>query len=69
MVKFTSPPFGTSVTARELKVCESRVRQFVALGLLPATRTAAGQLLFDPEDVRRFRDERARRRSVASESA
>jgi hypothetical protein len=61
MVTFTSPPLGTSATARELRLSESRVRQLAAEGRLRAIRTDAGQLLFDPADVAIFRDERARR--------
>jgi hypothetical protein len=61
MVNFTNPPLGTSATARELKLSESRVRQLASTGELPAIRTTAGQFLFDPIDVRRFAAERAER--------
>ena len=67
MLNFSSPPLGTSATARELKICESRVRQLVATGALRAARTDAGLYLFDPADVARFRDERAARVRRASE--
>ena len=56
MVRFSQPPLGTSQVARELERSESRVRQLAASGQLRATRTAAGQYLFDPEDVARYRE-------------
>jgi hypothetical protein len=64
MVNFTRAPLGTSATARELTLSESRVRQLAATGRLPSIRTDAGQFLFDPADVERFRSERAARREA-----
>jgi hypothetical protein len=63
MVNFTRAPLGTSATARELTLSESRVRQLAATGRLPSFRTEAGQFLFDPADVARFRAERAAKHS------
>ena len=67
MVSFTSPPMGTSATARELKISESRVRQLAVAGRLRAVRTDAGQFLFDPADVATFRDARERQRESTGE--
>jgi excisionase family DNA binding protein len=58
MVHFTRPPLGTSATARKLELSEGRIRQLVEAGLLPAVRTARGQLLFDPADVEKFASQR-----------
>lgn len=66
MVNFTSAPLGTSATARQLKLSESRVRQLAVEGRLRATRTDAGQFLFDPADVACFREERERQRGMGT---
>jgi hypothetical protein len=66
MMNFTAPPLGTSRTARELELSESRVRQLAVAGRLRASRTDSGQYLFDPADVASFRIQRPPRRDARS---
>lgn len=57
------PLLTTAHVARELGVSENAVRLIVDRGELPATRTANGMRLFDPEDVARVARERAARKA------
>jgi len=56
-----SKPIGTSATARILEKSEGTIRNLVRRGLLTATRTESGTLLFNREHVealaRRMRSE------------
>jgi excisionase family DNA binding protein len=53
--------------ARLLGICESRVRQLAATGVLRAARTSSGWRVLRRGDVERLQRERAARRVIALE--
>ena len=55
-------PLTTSAVARALECSEAAVRKLEASGRLLATRTARGMRLFDPQEVARVAEARARER-------
>ncbi len=57
--------YSTSSAARALGVHERTLRLWLAAGKLPHTVTTTLGRLFDPEDIRRLRDDRRRQSAGA----
>jgi hypothetical protein len=70
MGEFNREEFGSvGDAARELHVCDERVRQLVREGKLAALVTVSGRLFFRLSEVRRLADERSRARHQVDRKA